>query len=191
MIAPRVRARLADETGSSLVLVLVFVMGFSVIITAVLGFSSTALTANKRANDVARQIEAADAGVELALERIRAGLASAVGGSASTETVNVNNDAVGASLAQRDLGAICIDGPFGAAAPVAPSTTSVATFKVGTAATCPAANTLPYGATWSIAAGNGGTIDATTGKLEGTPGATYTLRARVGNVSATRIVTLP
>lgn len=166
-------------------------MGFSVMITALLGFSSTALTANKRATDVARQLEAADAGIEVALERIRGGVASGVGGSASTASVNVNNDAVSATIAQRAVTAICIDGPFGAAAPVAPSTTSVATYKVGTAAACPAGNTLPYGASWSITAGTGGTVDQRTGRLEGTPGGTYTIRAQVGNVSATKVVTLP
>ena len=182
--APHFRARIADDSGSSLIVVLIFIMGFSVMITALLGFSSTALTANKKATDIARQLEAADAGVELALERIRGGVASGVGGSASTASFNVNNDAVGATIAQRAVTVICIDGPFGVGA-------GMSTYKVGTAAACPAGNTLPYGAAWSITSAPPGvsSIDAG-GKLTGPAGA-YTIRAQIGNVSATKNVNLP
>ena len=185
---PDIRARLADESGSSLIFVLIFIMGFSVMITALLGFSSTALTANKRATDVARQLEAADAGVELALEMIRAGAASVAGTpapTATTLTATVNNDRVTATVTQRVVKALCIGEPFGTAP-------GVATYRVGTAANaCPADDTLPYGATWSITSGTGGTIDQRTGKLQGTPGETYNIRAQLGNVSATKVVTLP
>ena len=179
---PDIRARITDDSGSSLIFVLIFIMGFSVMITALLGFSSTALTANKKATDVARQLEAADAGIEIALERIRGGVASGVGQSVSTASFNVNNDAVSATIAQRPVTAICIDGPFGVAA-------GVSTYKVGTAAACPTANTLPYGVTWSITAGAGATIDGS-GKLTG-PAGPYTIRAQIGNVSATKDVNLP
>lgn len=185
VVGLHLRARFADDSGSSLIFVLIFIMGFSVMITALLGFSSTALTANKRATDITRQIEAADAGVELALEVIRAGAASTPGPSFTTQTISANNDRVSATIAQRAITFLCIDGPF-------PVSAGVTTFRVRTVACAdPSTNTLPFGAVWTVSGPPGASFDNGSGRLTFSDAGSYTIRVQVGNVSATKVVSLP
>lgn len=183
-------SRFAGERGQTLIVALVFVMGFSILLTAFLGFASTSLLANRQATANIRQGEAAEAGGEFAIQQIRSGAAAAFASplpSVSTPLPTLlNGETVNVTVAQLNATTLTISGP--ATLTLCAGATSVTgdyrvTLADGTA--------LPFGATWSLPGTDPSlaTVDAT-GRLTANAATTYTLRAQLGNVGATTSVSV-
>lgn len=101
------------ERGQTLVMVLVFVVAFSLVLTAALGFAATSSSANRVTTAVGRQLEAADAGIEFGIQKVKAAVAALFASVASTEPlpVSVNAQTVSVVVTQLDLRSLAVSGP--------------------------------------------------------------------------------
>ncbi len=172
-----------DERGGTLVFVLIFIMAFSVVVTAALGFASTALSANKQLSHQNREREAADAGAEYAIQRVKAALAAAFGSAPVTvgPPATVNGESVSVTVTQLSGTTLVI---LPAAAPCVPvSTTADFTASLSGGAA------LPFGAVWSVTP-SGATVDQGGRFTAGAAPGTFTLQVTLANVSATKTVTV-
>ncbi len=172
------------ERGQSLILVLVSVVAFALMLTAVLGFASSGLSASSATTAIARQLEAADAGAEFGIQKVKTGTAPTVA-STSTESlpIAVNGESVSVVVQQLDASRISVSGPASLA--VSASGDYQVLLADGTTA-------LPYGATWSVTLSNGSAATGATldqgGRFSATLMGCYRIRATLGNASATRDV---
>lgn len=175
---------LRSERGQTLVMVLVVIMAFSLVVTALLGLSSAVATANQRTSSLVRQREAADAATEYGIQAVKAGTAKDFAANpvpVATTAPTVNGEGAAVTITQRNLSALSITGPTTIAHPATQSYAAVFT----EAAT---QYQIPYGVTWT-ASGAGATVTPT-GVLTAPNAGTVTLTATLANVSATLTITV-
>lgn len=105
--------RLDREEGQSLIIVLVFVVAFALMLTAALGFATSSISANRVMTAIGRQVEAAEAGVEFGIQKVKVGLGAAFGAAPTAEPLPfpVNAESVNVAAAQIDVRSIAISGP--------------------------------------------------------------------------------
>jgi len=175
--------RLRSDEGQSLVIVLITLSTIAVMASALMGLASTTAKANQNTAAIVREREAGDAGAEFGLQKVKGGTAATYAASpvpVSLAGPTVNGDGSTVTVTQRSVVSITISGPASVAANT-PASYSVQ-FSEGVSTFM-----FPSGVTWSVSAGatvtQAGTFQAPTG--------TYTLKAQVANVSATKTVTVP
>lgn len=174
--------RRRGESGQSLIVALVFVMGFTILLTAALGFASTSLLANRQTAANIHQGEAAEAGAELGIQQVRGGAAAPFGAPLPTATATltqaVNGESVAVTVTQLDATTISVSGP----ATLALNTAGDYQVLLANGTTV-----LPFGATWSVTPSSNTTLDQS-GRFQASVIVCYTLRAQLGNVGATKQV---
>ena len=170
-----------DDRGQTLVIVILFISVFALLIPPLLGAVSVGVTSSRKQADLARNREAADAGAEYALRRVKVGVAGALGSAAVNEALpgTINGDSVNVSITRRAITGISVVGPATLGGPNCRGFFTVRITDDGT--------TLPYGAQWSV------TPDPTSldqgGRLTPTlSSTTYTITATLANVSASTTV---
>lgn len=180
--------KIRHEEGQSVIVVLVFVVAFSLVLTAALGFASTSVTANRITTAVGRQLEAAETGVEFGIQKVKMGLATVFGSAASQQSVPmpVNDQTVDVIVTQLNASTLSIR-PADTGVPDAnPDSLALNTPRDYVVVLADGSTRLPFGATWSVTP-TGGTVDQG-GRFSASLVGCYTVRAQLGNVGATKRV---
>lgn len=150
------RSLLRDDRGQTLVYVILFIAAFSIMLPMVISFSTSGIIQGRALSDLARDREAADAGAEYGLRRVKAGLASDFAApnpaTTSAPSVNVNGGTASAQVTvqRRDIASIVIE-PL----PAVSSSNGVCEGLYRARATLSDASTmdLAYGVIWSAKVG--------------------------------------
>lgn len=193
--------RLRSESGQTLVYVLLFISAFSVMMPSVVSYASQGVLGGRSLAALLRDREAAEAGAEYALRRIKAGVADGTGnegphattapavtidGAVSTPAVTMQRRVMtGIEIVQ--LAPVPPPSPAPAPSITAPSCFGLFRVRI----TDGLGTELPYGAVWSVKTNLG---VASTGIDQGgrfrPPAAdTYTITAQLANLRASKIVT--
>lgn len=165
-----------DESGQTLVFVLVFIGVMALMIPPLLSLASTGLIASRTGASISRAREAADAGTEFALARLRGGDLNAITDPASealTPTA-ANGYALSGSLARRALTGITVEQS---------AVSDPCRYQVRVSDD---SSLLPYGSTWSVTPS--GVMDQG-GQLHAAAGS-YTVTASFANLRGQLGVTL-
>jgi hypothetical protein len=157
-----------DERGQTLVFVLVFIGAMALMIPPLLSLASTGLAASRTGANIARAREAADAGAEFGLDRVRAGDIAAVSdpGSAPLFPPLANGHVLNVTLSRRPITAISVE------------RTDVSDECRYRVRVTDDGSLLPYAVTWTVSPS--GTIDEG-GQFHGAAG-TYTITAALANL---------
>ena len=180
--------RLAADDGQALVIVIVFITSFTLVLTALLGMSSSALGVNRTAASQSRQLEAADAGGEYGIQKVRAGTVSTLAAPSFSgpAPTTVDTESVSVVLLQRDFTTLSIAGP---------GTASLGQTTQYTGVGGAAMPVMTHGIAWSATRGGvaepATVMEPQTGRFTpAVPGA-YVITGTLANVSATKAVTVP
>ncbi len=179
--------RLRADGGQSLVIVLITITAFGILLSSLAGLVSTAAKANQGTTAVVRHGDTADAGAEFGLQKVKAGQSATYAAVPATTTLagpSVNGDTTSVTVTQRNLASITIAGP--ATLTVNTSGSYKAQFTEGASTF-----TLAYGVVWSVTPTAGTTLTQDGVFATSVGATTYTLKAVVNNVSATKTVTVP
>ena len=164
-----------DESGQALVFVLVFIGAMALVIPPLLSLASTGLIASRTGASISRAREAADAGAEFALARLRGGDLNAITDPASEALTPpaANGYTLSGSLARRPVTGIT----------VGPAVSDPCRYQVNVSDD---GSLLPYGATWAVTPS--GVMDQG-GQLHAAAGS-YTVSAVFANLLGRLSVTL-
>lgn len=159
----------ADERGQTLVFVMVFIAAMALIIPPLLSLASTGLIASRAGQSHARAREAADAGAEFGLARVKAGDIAQVSDpvSAPLAAPNVNGYSLNVTLSRRPLTGITVERT---------DASDVCGYRVRVTDDN---SLLPYGVSWTVSPS--GTVDQG-GRFHGSAG-TYTITATFANLT--------
>ncbi|HEV8228578.1 MAG TPA: hypothetical protein VGQ86_01365 [Candidatus Limnocylindria bacterium] len=159
-----------DERGQTLLFVLVFIGVMALMIPPLLSLASTGLIASRAGANNARAREAADAGAEYGLDRVRAGDIAAISDPASIPLAPpaANGYGLNVTLQRRPITAIAVE-----------RTDASDDCRYRARATDDG-NLLPYAVTWTVTPS--GSMDQG-GQFHGAAG-TYTIAATFANLRA-------
>lgn len=157
-----------DERGQTLVFVLVFIGAMALVIPPLLSLASTGLAASRTGANVARAREAADAGAEFGLDRVRAGDIAAVSDPASAPLFPppANGFVLNVTLSRRPITAISVERS---------DASDECRYRVRITDD---GGLLPYAVTWTVSPS--GSVDQG-GQFHGAAG-TYTITAALANL---------
>ena len=157
-----------DERGQTLVFVLVFIGAMALMIPPLLSLASTGLVASRIGTNIARAREAADAGAEFGLDRVRAGDIAAVSDPASAPLFPplANGYVLNVTLSRRPITAIAVERS---------DASDECRYRVRVTDD---STLLPYAVTWTVSPS--GVIDPG-GEFHGSAG-TYTITAALANL---------
>ena len=192
--------RLRSESGQTLVYVLLFISAFSVLMPSVISYASQGVLGGRSLSALLRDREAAEAGAEYALRRIKAGVADGSGNEgphATTAPVVTIDGAVSTpavTMQRRVMTGIEIVqlAPVPPPSPApAPSITAPSCLGLFRVRIIDGGIDLPFGAVWSVKTSLGvasSGIDQG-GRFRPPAADTYTITAQLANLRATRVVT--
>ena len=192
--------RFRSESGQTLVYVLLFISAFSVVMPSVVSYASQGVLGGRSLAALLRDREAAEAGAEYALRRIKAGVADGTGNegphatTAPAVTIDGAVSTPAVTMRRRVMNAIEIEqlAPAGNASITAPSCFGLFRAIALDNTVVPAARTeMPFGVVWSVKTSAGVTstgIDQG-GRFRPPAPDTYTITAQLANLRAKRIVT--
>jgi len=157
-----------DERGQTLVFVLVFIGAMALVNPPLLSLASTGLAASRTGANVARAREAADAGAEFGLDRVRAGDIAAVSDPASAPLFPppANGFVLNVTLSRRPITAISVERS---------DASDECRYRVRITDD---GGLLPYAVTWTVSPS--GSVDQG-GQFHGAAG-TYTITAALANL---------
>ncbi len=157
-----------DDSGQTLIFVLVFIGAMALLIPPLLSLASTGLVASRTGANIARAREAADAGAEFGLDRVRAGDIAAVSDPASAPLFppSANGYVLNVTLSRRPITAIAVERT---------DASDECRYRVRVADD---GTLLPYAVTWTVSPS--GVIDPG-GQFHGSAG-TYTITAALANL---------
>lgn len=192
--------RLRSESGQTLVYVLLFISAFSVLMPSVVSYASQGVLGGRSLVALLRDREAAEAGAEYALRRVKAGVADGSGNegphatTAPAVTIDGAVSTPAVTMMRRVMNEIQIEqlAPAGNASITAPSCFGLLRATAIDNTVVPAARTeLPFGVVWSVktSAGNPSTGLDQGGRFRPAGPDTYTISAQFANLRASKIVT--
>lgn len=186
--------RLRSESGQSLVYVLLFISAFSVMMPSVVSFASQGALGGRTLAALLRDREAAEAGAEYALRRIKGGVADGTGneGPHATTAPAVTIDGAVSTPAVTMLRRVMSGMEIRQLAPAADgSIADPACFGLFRVLITDGAIEMPYGALWSVRTSAGAAsagIDQG-GRFRPPAAGTYVISAQFANLRASKIVT--
>ena len=189
-------ARLADERGQTLILVIVLLASLSILSLGILGLASTAAGLSQRINDPLQARLAADAGVEYGIHQVMERGAAANFAETTTVLVpgEIKSDIVSITVANVSVTSLTIT-PAASSVTVGTPVVLTVTALNGAVAMDGQSGRPGFAPIWTVSDGNdAATVNATVsqaGRFVATASGSYKVKVIANSVSAFATVTVP